>query len=111
MQSKIPGARAPKPAINGTAGDLSIDGGSSAACDDPIGESIAAREKQLGGISNNVTDAEAKKKNIPVYRAQKHSAMVKGPTLMEFIESDKGKENTPANSKASKAPISAKATP
>ena len=37
---------------------------------DPIGQSIAAREKQAGGLQFKITDSDAKKNNIPVYRAQ-----------------------------------------
>ena len=31
---------------------------------DPIGQSLEARDKKLGGLANQVTDAEAKKKGI-----------------------------------------------
>ena len=45
---------------------------------DPIGDSLEARDKKLGGLANQVTDVEAKKKSIPIYRAAKHPTMKGG---------------------------------
>ena len=57
---------------------------------DPIGQSLEAREQKLGGLANQVTDAEAKKKGIQLYRAAKLPTL-KGPLEVDFI--GKKKEN------------------
>jgi len=87
MVSKIPGVKKPA-AVNGTAAEEKINGASAADSDDPIGQSLDARDKKLGGLNENVTDIEAKKKNIPVYRAPKLPTISKGATLLEFVKDD-----------------------
>lgn len=58
-----------------------------------------------------MTEADAKKKNIPLYRAIKHSTMVKGGVQVDFTESASNKENTPSNRSAKTAASSTKSTP
>jgi len=107
--SKIPGIsgiKKPTPAVNGThvpaaekspapAQEEKKAGPSASEVEDPIGECVDAREK-AGGLGNQMTEADAKKKNIPVYRAIKHSTMVKGGVQVDFTESASNKENTPS---------------
>ena len=83
--SRIPGVsglKKPTSTQNGTAtpsttAPAASTGPSTSSAEDPIGQVVDARN-QAGGLGNLLTDAEAKKKNIPVYRAVKHSTMIKG---------------------------------
>ena len=112
--SKIPGIsgiKKPTPAVNGTSAQEEKKAGPSASeVEDPIGECVDAREK-AGGLGNQMTEADAKKKNVPVYRAIKHSTMVKGGVQVDFTESASNKENTPSNRSAKTAASSTRSTP
>lgn len=94
--SKIPGLKKPT-AVGTIAAPAKEEVTESPKEGDPIGDSLEARDKKLGGLANQVTDVEAKKKSISVYRAAKHPTM-KGGVEVDLLgkkESSKDNASTP----------------
>ena len=54
---------------------------------------MEARDQKLGGLANQVTDAEAKKKGISVYRAAKHPTL-KGGIEVDFVSKKEASKDT-----------------
>ena len=77
---------------------------STAAENDPIEIALQQREA-LGGLGNQVTDIEAQKKKMKVFRAPKLPTL-KGPTLADYVSDDQpaAAKSRPATAAASKVP-------
>ena len=110
--SKIPGLKKPT-AVGAIATPAKEEATVSPKDGDPIGQSLEARDQKLGGLANQVTDAEAKKKGISVYRAAKHPTL-KGGVEIDFAgkkENSKEAESTPNSARGRPSTAATKGTP
>lgn len=60
---------------------------------DPIAKTLAARSKHKLG-EEKISDTDAKKKKIKVYRATPHKVDPKGRLFVDYLNAGKGKDKT-----------------